>query len=108
MVHSLPSSQGASFSGPDRHLPLPSHASGTWLVPVQKLRSSQGVPSGAKPVALQTPLMHTAAEAQVLPVEHCVLSGRLSPAQKMFPEVSCWQRSDFVQGLLSLHPQEFG
>jgi len=40
-------------------------------------------------VGVQTPLSHTAAEAQVVPAEHCVLSGRLSPAQKMFLDRSC-------------------
>jgi hypothetical protein len=89
-------------------LPLPSHPSGTRLVPVQSFRSVQGVPGGAKPVGLQTPLWQNAEEAQVLPGEHWVLSATLSPAQKMFPEVSCWQRSNFVQGLPSLHPQAFG
>ncbi len=86
------------FSAPGTHLPL-WQASGTGGVPV---------PSGAMLVGVQTPLWHTAAEAQVVPAEHCVLSGRLSPAQKMFPDRSCWQRSNFVQGLRSLHPQAFG
>ena len=82
MLHSFPSSQGASlFSGPGTHLPLPSQASGSGVVPVQTLRSSHAVPAGAKPVGVQTPLLHMAAEAQVVPAEHCVLSGRLSPAQ---------------------------
>ena len=95
------------FSAPGTHLPL-WQASGTCGVPVQTLWSSHGVPSGAMLVGVQTPLWHTAAEAQVVPAEHCVLSGRLSPAQKMFPDKSCWQRSNFVQGLRSLHPQAFG
>ena len=87
---------------------MPSQASGTGVVPVQTLWSSHRVPLGAKPVGVQTPILHMAADAQVLPVEHWVLSGTLSPPQKMFPELSCWQRSNFVQGLRSLHPQEFG
>ena len=107
-MHSLPSSQGASFSGPGTHFPRPSHWSGVWVVPVQKFWSSQGVPIVAYPVGVQTPLMQTAADAHVLPVEHFVLSGRLSPAQKTLPELSIWQRSNFVHGLSSLQPQEFG
>src|SRR5206468_12287804 len=74
----------------------------------QMFLSSHGVPGEAYPVGVQTLLLQTAAEAQVVPAEHFVPSARASPAQYMLPLPSCWQRSNCVHGLPSLHPHELG